>query len=69
MEYQKMVNLYDNTPSQTLKYRTKNWVEINDDWCGTYITNNQINFQTSMLKWGLCDYCDTCILVKEEQLL
>ena len=31
MEYQKMINLLDNTPNQPTKLRTKNWVEINDD--------------------------------------
>ena len=31
MEYQKMINLLDNTPNQPTKFRTKNWVEIDDD--------------------------------------
>ena len=31
MEYQKIKNLLDNTPNQPSKFRTKNWVEINDD--------------------------------------
>ena len=30
MEYRKMINLLDNTSNQTFKFRTKNWVEIND---------------------------------------
>ena len=29
MEYQKIINLLDNTPNQPTKFRTKNWVEIN----------------------------------------
>ena len=29
MEYQKIMNLLDNTPNQPFKFRTKNWVEIN----------------------------------------
>ena len=29
MEYQKIINLIDNTPNQPTKFRTKNWVEIN----------------------------------------
>ena len=45
MEYQKTINLFDNTPNQATKFRTKNWVEINDDSCGTYNTNSQIKFQ------------------------
>ena len=28
MEYQKIINLLDNTPNQPSKSRTKNWVEI-----------------------------------------
>ena len=31
MEHQKIINLLDNTPNQWSKFRTKNWVEINDD--------------------------------------
>ena len=31
MEYQKMIKLLDNTPNQPIKFRIKNWVEINDD--------------------------------------
>ena len=65
MEYQKMIKLLDNTPNQPTKFRTKNWIEINDDVRGTYSTNGQIKFKTSMLKSSLCDYCDTYILVGE----
>ena len=31
MEYQKMINLLDNTPNQPSKFRTKNWVELTDE--------------------------------------
>ena len=44
MEYQKIINLLDNTPNQPTKFRSKNWVEINDDARGTYNTNSQIKF-------------------------
>ena len=27
MEYKKIINLLNNTPNQTTKFRTKNWVE------------------------------------------
>ena len=27
MEYQKIINLLENTPNQPSKYRTKNWAE------------------------------------------
>ena len=42
-----MINLLDNTPNHLNKFRTKNWVEINDDLHGTYNTNSQIKFKTS----------------------
>ena len=64
MEYQKVINLLGNTPNQPCKFRTKNWVEINDDSRGTYSTNSQIKVKTSMLKSNLCDYNDAYILVK-----
>ena len=58
MEYQKLINLLDNTPHQPSKFRTKNWAEINNDLRGMYSTNSQINFKISMLKSRLCDYSD-----------
>ena len=45
MEYQKIINLLDNTPNQPSKFRTKNWVEINDDSGETYDINSQIKFK------------------------
>ena len=64
MEYQKIINLLDKTPNQPTKFRTKNWVEINDKSHGTGNTNSQITFKTSMLKSSLCDYSDAYILLK-----
>ena len=62
MEYQKVINLLDNTPNQPFKFRTKIWLEINDDARGTYNKNSQIKFKTSMLKSSLCDNSDAYIL-------
>ena len=31
MEYQKIINLLDNTTNQPPKSRTRNWAEINDE--------------------------------------
>ena len=65
MEYQK-INLLDNTPNQPSKFKTKNrvgWVGINDEAGGTYNTNSQIRFETSMLQSSLCDDSDPYILV------
>ena len=64
MEYQKIINLLDNTSKQPSKFRTKNWVEVNDDARRTQNTNNQIKCKTSILKSSLCDYSDAYILVK-----
>ena len=50
-----------NKPS---KFRTKNWVEVNDDARVVYFPNKQIRFKISMLKSSLCDYSDAYILVK-----
>ena len=56
--------MVDSTSNQPSKFRTKNWVEINDEAEGTYSPNKQIKFKTSMLRSSLCDYSDAYILVK-----
>ena len=43
MEYQKIMNLLDNTSNQPYVFRSKNWVEINDDVRGTYSKDSEIN--------------------------
>ena len=55
MENPKIINLLDNTQNQPSKFRTKNWVEISYGSRGTYNTNSQIKFKTSMLRSSLCD--------------
>ena len=64
MEYQKIANLVDDTPNQPSKFRTRNWVEMNDELRRAYNVNSQIKFKTTMLKSSLCDYSDAYILVK-----
>ena len=64
MEYQKIANLIDDTSNQPSKFRTRNWVEINDELRGAYNVNSQIKFKTTMLKSSLCDHSDAYILVK-----
>ena len=64
MEYQKKSNLLNDESNQPSKFRTRNWVEINDEARGTYSPNKQIKFKTSMLRSSLCDYSDAYILVK-----
>ena len=63
MEYQKIANLLDTESNQPSKFRTRNWVEINDESRRTY-TSSDIKFKTTMLKSNLCDYADAYILVK-----
>ena len=36
IEFQKIINLLDNTPNQPSKFRINNWVEINDESGGAY---------------------------------
>ena len=64
MEYQKTSNLIDDASNQPSKFRTNNWVQINDESRGTHNVNSQIKFKTTMLKSSLCDYSDAYILVK-----
>ena len=63
VEYQKIINLLNNTPNQPTKFRTKNWVEINDDANGAYNVNSEIKIKTSMLRSSLCDDSDAYIHV------
>ena len=62
MEYKK--KLLDNISNQSSNFRTKYWVEINDESSGVYNTNNQIKFRTTMLNPSLCDYNNAYIIVK-----
>ena len=64
MEYQKIANLLNDGSNKPSKFRTKNWVEINDDVRGVCSPNKQIRFKTSMLISNLCDYSDAYIIVK-----
>ena len=64
MEYQKIANLLDNNLSnQPSKFRTKNWVEINDESKESYSTGSDIKFKTTILRSSLCAYADAYILV------
>ena len=63
IEYQKITNLFEKTPNHQSKFRTKNWVEVNDELHETYNINSQIKFKISMLRSSLLDYSDAYILV------
>ena len=64
MEYQKLINLLDDTTNQPCKFRTRNLVEINDESRGKY-DNSNIKFKMSRIRSTLCDYSDGYIHVKE----
>ena len=64
MEYKKIRNLLDDSSNKTSKFRTKNWVEINDESRGTCNADKQVRFKRTMLNSSLCDYSDAYILVK-----
>ena len=74
MEYQKIANLVDNglalsgavlnASNQPSKFRTKHWVETNDESRRGYTTGSDIKFKTTMLRCSLCDYADAYILAK-----
>ena len=64
MEFQNIANLLNNESNQPSKFRTRNWVEINDEARGTYSLNKQTKFKTAMLRSSLCDYGDAYILAK-----
>ena len=64
MEYQKITNLLGNIPDKVSRFITKKWIEVHDQSGETYNTNKQIRFKTSMLRFDLCDFSDTYIVVK-----
>ena len=74
MEYQETINLWANTQYEPSKFRTRNWVEINDESRGTYDKDNQIGFKMSMLRSNLCHYSDAytrvsgTIAIKQEEV-
>ena len=44
MEYQKIVKLLNNESDQPSKFRTRNWIEINDESRGIF-ANGDINLR------------------------
>ena len=53
MEYQKTINLFDNKTNQTSKFRTENWVEVNDQLRG------KDNSSIIKFRSDLFDYSET----------
>ena len=46
MEYEKIINLVENTNIELSKFRVKSWIEINHDTHETYNKNSKIKFKT-----------------------
>ena len=55
MKYQKISNLLNDASNKPTKFRTRNWVEMNDDIRDAYSPNKQIRFKTAMLRSSLSD--------------
>ena len=64
MEYQKMINLLDDTTNQPSKFRKRNSIKPNDESKDVYSAGSEIKFQTLIIRSNLCDYSDTYIHVK-----
>ena len=45
MQYQKILNLLENTRHQKSEFRTKNWVEVNDESSGRYMLTVKSNLK------------------------
>ena len=45
MEYQKLANLLNDPSNKPSKFRTRNWVVINDDIRGAYSPNNKLDLK------------------------
>ena len=65
--------LFEDTTNQPSKFRTRNWVEIDDESWGDYKDsnnnndddkNNKIKLKTTMIRSSLYDYSDWYALVK-----
>ena len=55
--------MLESTSDNLSKFRTRNWIKINDESRGNY-ANEDIKFKTTMLRSNLCDYADSYILLK-----
>ena len=65
IEYQKIMDLLENTPNQQSKFRTKSWIWINDCSHQTCNINSQVKLKALMLNSGLGNYGDAYIHVTE----
>ena len=63
MEYQKIINLLRESTNQPSKFRTEDWVEINDEPKGRY-DNSNFRCKSTSISSSLCDYSDAYILLQ-----
>ena len=67
MEYQKITNLFGETPEEVPRFITRKWIEVHDQsgkGNNRYLPSKQIRFKTSMPRSDLCDFSDAYIAVK-----
>ena len=64
MKYEKIANLLGDASNKTSKFKTRKWIEINDDSIGTYNPGSQMKFKATMIKSSSCDYSDAYVHVK-----
>ena len=62
MVYKKIINVLDDATNQPSKFKTSNWIEINDESKGKD-DNSNIRFKMYMIRSNFCHYSDAFILV------
>ena len=60
----KIIHLLDNIPNQPSRFKTKYWIEKNENSWGIYEEDNQIRFKTWVLRSSLCNYIEEYVLLK-----
>ena len=55
--------IIDDTTNQPSKFRSRNWVEMNEESKGR-CNNSTITFKTSMIRSSVCDYGGAYIFLK-----
>ena len=67
MEALKIANLLDDANNESLKFATRKWYVINDQYNTDYGEGDEngttIKFETKVIKSNLCHYSDAYILV------
>ena len=62
MEHKKILNLLNEASDS--KFVTRKCNIANNQWNENYDVENEMIYNTKVLKSNLCDYSDTCILVR-----